>query len=59
MDEYRNIHGKAVDLTGGRFVAPEETVKLSAEELKDPHNASLVEEGKLLKLPAKSKGGDK
>jgi hypothetical protein len=37
-------------LANGRPLAPQEFVKLSDEEMKDPHNARLISEGKLLEV---------
>lgn len=36
-------------LASGRPLAPREFVKLTKEEQKDPHNARLIKEGKLIK----------
>jgi hypothetical protein len=47
-------HG--IDLADGRTAGPGDVVSLSDEDLKDPHNQALVDEGHLLKVEeAKSK----
>lgn len=61
MTEFRFVGGHTADLASGRVVAPGETVKLTEDELKEPHNQRLVDEGLLLKAerPAdKRKKGD-
>jgi hypothetical protein len=59
--EYKCISDHAEDLSGGQIVAPGESVKLTKEEVEDPHNARLIEESKLIptKEPESAKGGGK
>ena len=45
-----------IDLKGGRPLAPGESVKLTAEQIKE--NKDLIDEGKLVAIPS-AKGGDK
>lgn len=58
MAEYKvPLHAnRPVDLVNGGTLAPGESVKLTAEQVKE--NADLIEEGLLVALPTK-KGGDK
>lgn len=53
MQDYRNATTLPQDLTGGRVVAPGERVSLSASDERDAHNARLISEGQLIKVPAK------
>lgn len=58
--EYKCISDHAEDLSGGQIVAPGESVKLTEKEVEDPHNARLIEEGKLIPTKQESdKGGSK
>lgn len=43
-----------VDLADGRTAGPGDFVELTEEQVKDPHNVSLIEEGRLLKLEEKT-----
>jgi hypothetical protein len=45
---YKMVGAHAEDLADGRVLAVGEEVDLSKEEIKDPHNQRLVEEGKLI-----------
>lgn len=54
MDEYKNVGNHAHDLASGLVLAPGETAELSDEDVKDPHNASLIEDGVL--IPTGSEG---
>jgi hypothetical protein len=58
---YRYIGSHADQLAGGQPVAPGDYVELSEEDLKDPHNAMLLEDGKLIEgeQPKQPKGGGK
>lgn len=57
-DEYYLPAGNhLIDLADGRIVGPGDTVKLSADDLKEDHNKRYIDEGILLKLE-KTKGGD-
>jgi acylphosphatase len=47
LKSYRCISGHVEDLADGRVVAPGEEVKLTAEQIDDPHNARLIDENKL------------
>lgn len=50
-DEYYLPAGNTVqDLTGGRMVAPGESVVLDGDAVKDPHNKALIERGVLVKV---------
>lgn len=46
--EYKNVGNHAFDLASGRVLAPGETDELSDEDVKDPHNASLIDDGNLI-----------
>jgi len=51
------------ELAHGQHLAPGETASLSAEQVRDPHNKSLIEEGVLQSIAPdggskKSKGGE-
>lgn len=37
-------------LADGRVVVPGEPIELSKDDLKDPHNMRLIEEGQLLEI---------
>jgi TATA-box binding protein (TBP) (component of TFIID and TFIIIB) len=62
--KFRFVGSHAEDLASGQIVAPGEFINLSADEVDDPHNATLIADGKLLGTGAKSrkeveeKGGD-
>lgn len=45
-------------LANGRPVAPGETFELKGDDLKDPHNKRLIEEGQILEIKKASTGGD-
>jgi len=48
--EYRvSLDWHTIDLADGRTAGPGDVVSLSDEDLKDPHNKALVDEGHLLK----------
>lgn len=51
-EDYKVVSDHAEDLADGRVLAPGEVVKLSKEDLEDPHNQRLLEEGKLLDVKA-------
>lgn len=42
---YKSVSTHVEDLSDGRSVAPGDSITLTAEELKDPHNARLIDEG--------------
>lgn len=46
--EYKNVGNHAHDLASGLVLAPGETAELSDEDVKDPHNTSLIEDGVLI-----------
>lgn len=49
--EYKvSLDGHVIDLADGRTAGPGEFVKLTAEDLKEPHNKALIDEGHLLKV---------
>lgn len=56
---YKSVSTHVEDLSDGRSVAPGDSVTLTAEELKDPHNARLVDEGVFIVVEEndKAKGG--
>lgn len=43
-------------LASGRPLAPGERAKVTADELKEPHNKRLLDEGQLLKVPEHKEG---
>ena len=50
MTEYRYVGRAPQDLSGGRILTMGEYVTLGKDEADDPHNARLIEEGKLMKV---------
>jgi hypothetical protein len=59
--DFKFIGTHAEDLADGRLLVPGETVSLTSEDLKDPHNARYVDEGLLIsagKPASSSKGGE-
>lgn len=42
---YKSVSTHVEDLASGRTVAPGEEFYLTTEELQDPHNARLIDEG--------------
>lgn len=49
--EYKvSLNSAPVELAGGRPLGPGETVKLTAEQEKDPHNKALIDSEVLLKM---------
>lgn len=50
--EFKLVGDHAEDLAAGQMLAPGETIKLKQEDIDDPHNARLIEEGKLLDVEA-------
>lgn len=65
MKEYKHVGTHAEILASGRPVGVGELVTLTADELRDPDNARLIEEGILIpteedeKKPTKKEGGDR
>jgi hypothetical protein len=59
MKEYRHMGDHAEELAGGRPVGPGEAVELSAEDEKDPHNKSLIEQGIFVPTAPDKKGAKK
>ena len=57
--EYTNVHPAAVDLANGQPVGTGETVKLTEKQVKDPHVALHIEEGRLVLTPQPEKEGGK
>lgn len=59
--EYKVLSDHAEDLADGRMVGPGETIKLSKEDIEDPHNKRLIDEGLLLEISdaTKYEGGVK
>ena len=43
-------------LASGRVLVPGEPVDLDSDELKDPHNKRLIDEGQIVEAPKKSGG---
>lgn len=57
---YKWIGMHPQDLTGGRMLGMGDPAYLSTEDMDDPHNKALIDEGLLIPLTAdKEKGGDK
>lgn len=54
--QYKYVGTHPQDLADGRMLAPGELADLDDEALQDPHNAALVEEGKLIEADEKSSG---
>jgi hypothetical protein len=55
MAEIKNVGNHAEDLADGRMIAPGETAKLTDAQLKEPHNADLLEREAFIKLEGKEK----
>jgi len=49
MTKYRNVGG-LTDLADGSIAEPGADVNLTKEEQTDPHNAALIEDGRLVTL---------
>lgn len=48
--EYKNVGNHDFDLASGRVLAPGETEELSDDDVKDPHNASMIDDGVLIAI---------
>ena len=48
--EYKWVGDHPQDLASGQVLAPGETAELSDDDVRDPHNESLVAEGGLIPL---------
>lgn len=59
MDEFRHVGRHSEDLADGRVVSPGESVELSAEDQRDPHNKRLLDEGILDSTRAEKTGRQK
>lgn len=58
--EYKWVGDHPQDLASGLVLAPGETVELSDDDVHDPHNDGLIQNGGLIKVPSsekKQKGG--
>lgn len=58
MTRFENDRPVPQDLADGKVLAPGETVDLSAEQAKEPHNKRLIDEGALVKPSAKKQSDD-
>lgn len=58
MKFYSPVDATERILASGRPVAPGETFDLKAEEVKDPHNKRLIEEGQIIEIKKQEGGGD-
>ena len=56
-NEFKNVGLHPEDLDDGRVVGVGETVNLTKEQLENPHNSRLVDEGILLSTDDKKTGG--
>jgi plastocyanin len=57
---FKSVSSHVEDLSDGRTVAPGDSVTLTTEESKDPHNARLIDEGVFIAVEETSdskKGG--
>lgn len=52
--EYKWVGTHPQDLADGRMLAPGETVVLSEEDVRDPHNESLLADGALIPTDEKN-----
>lgn len=48
--EYKYVGGHAQDLASGQMLEPGETAELDEEQVKDSHNAALIEDGLLISV---------
>ena len=48
MGKFRYVGSRADQLANGRPIGPGDFVELTDEEIRDPHNETLVAEGKLI-----------
>jgi hypothetical protein len=57
---YKSASNHVEDLSDGRTLAPGEVVSLTKEELSDPHNKRLIDEGVLItaEQPKDKEGGN-
>jgi hypothetical protein len=60
MPTVRNV-GALTDLADGSILAPGQSKRISAEQLKDPYNQQLLDENRIAvqEEPKREKGGDK
>jgi hypothetical protein len=61
MPTIRNV-GALTDLADGSILAPGQSKRISAEQMKDPHNQQLLDENRIAVVqeePKREKGGDK
>lgn len=60
MNSYYVARGRGpADLADGGVGEPGTTVTLDADAERDPHNARLIADGRLLKLPSETKAREK
>lgn len=57
--DYRVVGNVPVDLADGSVVEPLAKVSLSEEDVKHPHNAVLISEGRLIEIEAKKPAASK
>lgn len=53
---FKNVGQHPEDLADGVTVEPLDVFKLSANDLKEPHNQRLINEGTLAEVPASKSG---
>lgn len=52
--EYKWVGSHPQDLASGQMLAPGETAELSDEEVRDPHNETLIADGGLIPVDDKA-----